>query len=378
MILKNKKHIYAFAFIIILILLSKLIFTAQVERHEPDIYLHSRLVLQPWGAEIYSHILYFVLLEIVSGFSNNLENINSAAEIILIFFTALKFVLLFYIIDKSSNKELIVKLPWFPGGLAFLLSIIHAIPFDRHHLLLGYFPPNSWHNSTAIMQVPFALLQFYMALRLLKEYKIKDCIILSIFIIVSNLIKPNFFLCFAPAYLILLLQAVDWKLNMRFFLSLLPVFLGASILFAEYLVTYGESAGIGFGLFEVWNHLTTIKYWCLLGSFMFPLVYTFLNYNTLFKSRAFLFAILQTTIGLVIFFTLYEKGTRMYHANFIWQIIPSSLILFTVLVIHQLGSFSLRKSYIFQIKNLVSPVFFLLHVFAGIIYMYKIITLDIW
>src|SRR5260221_3534667 len=165
----------------LLTLLGAILFSIQISRQQPDIYLHSALYLKPWGPEIHSHILYFLLLAPASGFTPDIAAVNTGAIILLSLFTLIKFFLLYFLLVKlSKNNPLFRLYRSLPVIIAFLLCIIHPIPFRKAPFMVGYLPINSWHNSTTIMEVPFALLLFYLALRLFEKYNAGQIVALSI------------------------------------------------------------------------------------------------------------------------------------------------------------------------------------------------------
>ncbi|HSC40002.1 MAG TPA: hypothetical protein VLD19_19095, partial [Chitinophagaceae bacterium] len=245
---RTRRYVPAFMISVMLIVIAVVLFTVQVNRHSPDIYLHSELNMKPWGAEIYSHPFYFLLLKAVSGFSANIDVVNNAAIVILTLFTWLKMLLVYMVLKANVRNTAPIVNDRQLWAVAFFLSIIHAIPVGRYPLMLGYFTANSWHNSTIITDIPFALLQFYWASLLLRQYSRRLVYCLSLATILSVLSKPNFFLCFAPVYMLLMFCMAGRRFNKRFLLSVLPVIAGSAVMAAAYWLTYSFSPNGGIGI----------------------------------------------------------------------------------------------------------------------------------
>lgn len=372
-------HIWSIAPACLLAVLGSILFYIQISRQQPDIYLHSLLYLQPWGPAIYGHILYFVLLAPASGFSANISAVNTGAIILLTLALLLKFFLLQFFLKRLGSDIPLFRLrKSLPSIIAFLLCIVHPIPFRKEPFMVGYLPGNSWHNSTAILEAPLALLLFYLAIRLLKKYDTRQMVALCIFVLLSNLAKPNFFLIFAPVYLLLLFTMASHSLNRRFWLSTIPIILGTALLIIEYHIVYSAADGEGIGIspFLVWDHITPLKWeYCLLGSFAFPLTYLVLAGPSILKDQLLLFSWLLAFSGVLIFILFYEKGSRIYHANFSWQTVPAMQLLFLSTMIHWLRHMRLK---VFQLSNIACLLVFSLHVTAGLVYICKIIKYGNW
>ena len=360
---------------LVLLIGSAFLFSAQIGRRDPDIYLHSLLSLQQWDREVYSHVLYFLLLKIFSGFSTDLNDVNRTAIILLSIATVFKYLVINYILKKNISHTFYGNRSWIIALISFSLCIIHAIPLGKANFMPGLFTATNWHNSTIIMQTPLALLQFYLSYQLLIRFSGKSIVLLSITIILSNLLKPNFFLCFAPIYTLLIAFECRFRFNTRFLLSVLPVMIGIIILAIEYWLIYssGGEGGIGIHFFLVWDHFITMKWLALLFSFAFPGVYLLLNFSYVKTDKMLVFAWLIVLLGLLIFIAFYEKGERMFHANFIWQMVPAMLIPFLTTIINWVKRMDKEGSSLFQLKNIICMMVFLIHVLAGCVYIYKVI-----
>src|SRR5438552_6851808 len=120
------------------------------------------------------------------------------------------------------------------------------------------------------MLLPLALLQFIYSLKILEDDDRKIQAKLVTVTVLSLLVKPNFFLCYAAVFPLFLFGRCGWRLNKRFFYGITHIVIGGVVLFLELLVTYTKKdngVGIAFSPFVVWDHFTGSKTICLLTSF---------------------------------------------------------------------------------------------------------------
>lgn len=384
--MKNRQYLPPVLLGLLLAAISVTVFAVQIAHRDPDIPIHSELYLKPWGPEIYSHVLYFFLLMPFSGFSRDISAVNTGAIILLTLSTLAKYFILYYFLAKSIQKSPPVRrLRSLPALLAFLLCIVHPIPFGKSPFMVGYLPSNVWHNSTAILAAPFALLMTFQALQLAKNDRASGIFRPTLWVILSILAKPNFFIIFFPVYLLLLFKATGNQLNRRFWLSSIPILAGIALLVIEYLATYVRpaDAGIGISPFLVWRNLTPIPWeFCLAGSIAFPMAFLLVSGRSALKDPLLMFSWMLFLIGLLMFVFFYERGDRMFHGNFFWQIVPAMQLLFLSTLVNWLSAgFNQRFSpnnRLLQAKNLLLLLIFATQVCTGFLYIYKILRYDIW
>jgi hypothetical protein len=372
-VIKLISRIPVFLYVILLSLVSSYIFYTILQNKWPDLYDHAVMYTKPWGPEIYSHVLYFLVLAIVTLNSNAPGAVYLATIIVLTGCVTWKFAVIAGFLRRHSLRRPTTGFAF----LAFSLCFVHSIPFRVSEFYIGQFTGNVWHNSTTIMLVPLALLQFRYSLHLLNNYQSSTSYKLILVTVLANLVKPNFFLCYAAVFPLFLFYMNAYRLNGRFFLSLIHIFAGVLVLVFEYLVTYqgsDHSAGLLIAPFRVWDHYTGNKLLALVSSLLFPLLYVFLFLKRVLREMELLYAWLLYSCGLAIFILFCESGTRMYHGNFIWQMVPCTLVLFMV----SLVSWSRHMFKWFHWKNLLCLSAFSLHVMAGPAYIVKIIKLGFW
>jgi hypothetical protein len=383
MILVKKKRRFNVSLVVyslILVVISITIFSVLLDRQDSDIRAHNEMSLRRWGIEVFSHPFYFALLSLFSGFTPDIDAVNTTSIVLLSAAIVARFLVLNFLLTKLVSGPGHKYRPWILSAIAFSLCIVHAIPYRRATLMLGLFTPTIWHNSTIIFLVPMALLLFWYSYQILIQPSIKKIIVVAGLVVVSILTKPNFFLCFAPAFGLFLMSKYRLSFSREFWLCLLPVIAGAFILTGEYwIVTFvGKGEGVKVGLFLVWNHFTDVKWLSFLFSFTFPLSYAVFHFSSVRNDKLLVYSWLIAFLGLVIYSLLYEPGFRMFHANFIWQMVPALLILYLCTVANFLNSIKNRLKTLLTPKYLIVLGVFALHFIAGCVYIYKVVTIDIW
>lgn len=97
-----------------------------------------------------------------------------------------------------------------PVACAMLFICKICIPEWSPFFYKGSFTTQPWHNSTYIEMRCFAILTLMMYFKIRKDYldkiSIRDCILFTLFLTVTNFAKPNFIISFAPIMLIMLIH----------------------------------------------------------------------------------------------------------------------------------------------------------------------------
>lgn len=370
-----KKDAFLF-YVFLLASVSACVSYAIITNRWPDIYLQVVLMMNKWGPEVYSHILYFLLVRSITFSSTNLHVVFLAIIFLLAFFTIWKYIIIYRLTGRYARENNIRISGSVIAFMSFCLCLVHSIPYRWPNWYIGQFTGNIWHNPTTIMLVPFALLQFGYSLDLLRGY---DRVInnkLILFTILAILIKPNFFICYAIIFPPLLLVRNLFRLDRRFYLSMAHVLAGGVILIIEYVVTYQGNKGKADILvrpFLVWDFYVNSRLTALITSVFFPLLYSLLNFKYVIKNTMLTYAWLLFISGLCLFILFCESGPRMFDANFIWQMVPCTLILFVAITLDWLKTLSQKRINPWGIRNGVFTFSFLLHVMAGALYIPKLI-----
>jgi hypothetical protein len=332
------------------------------------------------------HFGFFLVVKFCfEAFDINLINLGI---IILAFSNALK-----YFISKkiifSYEPNLKTKLFNKNSLLTLALFFCFAIPdpysiFVLGQLSVGKFIPIVWHNSTLTFVFPFAILLFWVQLKVLdsKELVTKfQILILSILVILNIIIKPSFVMVYIPVTFIFLVKKFRYRMNSEFFYNLIPVALGGFAIMAQSILIFQFQSGnihevpSGIGICEPFK---IIRHWVPLWyipigfilSFLFPLL-TALTYREIFEEISFRFASYLVIAGIIIGAFVFETGPRMFHGNFLWQNVICAYLLFISTFIFFVKNILIKTKWSRKDKLIICAL--TLHVISGLFYVLKIV-----
>lgn len=153
--------------------------------------------------------IYYGLLYIFSFGLASSKIIWAATVFLISFFVAMKFSVTKYFVKEIINnrntpfqnkQELgYLKLNRIVIIISSCLIIITPLSFGTS-LYLGKIGINVWHNSTIMVEWPFALLLFIYSSNYLYNKEKRDFYLIIIFVIICILIKPSYFLAFVAAF----------------------------------------------------------------------------------------------------------------------------------------------------------------------------------
>jgi hypothetical protein len=363
--------------IFILALISLTTFCAILIKNYPDIYIHNLYVseLVQGNVPLVPHFIYFFVLAALSLFSNKIIVINAVSVIVLSASVVLKYIVTKKIMGSEINlnensiypKSLINK---FSFLVAFTLLLLFSLPVKLSATMYyGQFPPNVWHNSTLIFLMPFALLLFIESYKHLKNESHSSLVYFSLLCMLNVFIKPNYFMAFAIAFP--LFSLFRYKLTSRFFLLMIPVFIGTVALFVASLLYSSNSALIQIKFLAVWRNWSDNIPFSFLASVPFPLLYFILNYKEAKKNMLLLYASLIFIVSMIIYMFLAESGTREGHGNFGWQIIASNFMLHLAVAIQFVNKIISQKGS-FEKQDRILVAIYLLQLIVGIVYLVKL------
>jgi hypothetical protein len=157
---------------------------------------------------------------------------------------------------------------------------------------------------------------------------------------------------------------------------LLPVMLGIAFLAFQFLYArafiYNEGAkGISidfFALFAPHYGSIWIFLFSLIFTFAFPILFFVLHKN-LFFDKEVIFCLLTTIVSLVLVLLFVENNDRLSAGNFLWGLMTSINILFTVTTILLIRKYKAEK---FDYKLYVPFAVLCLHYLSGGAYILKI------
>ncbi len=234
----------------------------------------------------------------------------------------------------------------------FLISNLYSpkntafFGFDYSYRCMGIYTPNPFWNATYMATRPFAIICFFEAAKILREYQNdfqwKKCIPFSVSLLLTTLTKPSYTLVIVPLTgLVLLYQLIRTKgksFRNAFYLGITMLPTAVALLY-QYSGVFsgvnvkGEETGIGFAFAKVWSNYSSNILLSIIMGMALPLGVLVLNYKEMMKNYIYRFAWLNYLLGAGMFLVLYEKGFRMLHANFSWGYMHGMFAVFMITLI---------------------------------------------
>lgn len=282
--------------------------------------------------------------------------------------------------EWTSSKT--AKLASFSMLFVYIIPLMYflkplGIFLSADNMYLGYYVPNVWHNSTILCMMPFAIACYLLSVKQFKQYTDRRNKYISLFLVLSVLVKPSFFFVYVIAYPIIMLS--QYGLSKTFSKSLLPLLAGGICLVYEYVTIYYSGVNDGSSVVIDIAQLFTLDFWqshilYLVVSLSLPLLFLFLYGRTIVRDPEFWFVLIMLVCGLGIMWCCRETGPRATHGNFGWQTIATMwFVYFYMLKIAtnsevspslQWGGYSRR----------VTLIIFGLHVIMGFVYLGKFLV----
>lgn len=260
------------------------------------------------------------------------------------------------------------------AALACNLVTAIYIPWLNPYRYLGVQSGNIYHNSTYLGMKLFAGIALWLYFRYDKKYekglRAGEWIAFCVSIILVNLMKPNFFICFAPAMGIFLLSDLirnRGKTFSRIFLFGLALIPSVAVLIIEYTMLFpgtgdgGLAIDVGYMLFMRTEHPAA----AVVQTLAFPFWILVFHLKDLKKDRPFGFSWLMLLIAFLEYFILCESGGRKDHGNLSWGYCYAIFVAFvaaTAKFCQDLTDKEHRKPPVYYI---VGGILLLLHLFFG-------------
>ncbi len=351
-----------------------------------DIQPHTSFMVK---RNVPANFLYYYSVIIFSGFSKNYELLFKISLVVLILSVVFKYLvsfkiaeLCFYNTEKLKKHSTLIR-------FILLLSLIAGSinGFDLWSLTI-----NLWYNSTTIFVMPFVVLLFYNSYKYILLSSKKNLILILVFSIIAILIKPNFVFTVIPIFMLFVF--IKYKFSNVFWRAFGVSSLILLILFLSYLglfvfekdISNSMERGIGIGFFKVWRYSRENIILDLFAGIAFPLLLIILYFKTLKTNLLLKYTWSVFGLAMLVYITFYEK-TDLGAGNFIWQVVMSNYILFTVsgllfleLLINKYEDIKIKLSVkyyysYFKNKKLIYKDFiimsvFILHILGGLLYIY--------
>lgn len=231
--------------------------------------------------------------------------------------------------EWTSSKT--AKLASFSMLFVYIIPLMYflkplGIFLSADNMYLGYYVPNVWHNSTILCMMPFAIACYLLSVKQFKQYTDRHNKYISLFLVLSVLVKPSFFFVYVIAYPIIMLG--QYGLSKTFSKSLLPLLAGGICLVYEYVTIYYSGVNDGSSVVIDIAQLFTLDFWqshilYLVVSLSLPLLFLCLYGRTIVRDPEFWFVLIMLVCGLGIMWCCRETGPRATHGNFGWQAIAA-------------------------------------------------------
>lgn len=338
------------------------------------------------------NFLFYWLVNLFSFFSPKKIPSLVSISLLIAFAESFRYYLSKKLIYSTvAQTEGISKKYLFSALVALSLLFVYAIPLpgyfiDRpgysvtHFFYIGSFAPNVWHNSTILFVFPVAILLFYVAYKQLKDFDKNRNYWILLLILLNIFIKPSYFFVFASTYPIFLL--INYKLEKKFWLAIMPVVIGSFCLLLEYFLIYSlsqtnskEVSGVIFKPF--WTSTLAANLWqlpvAIFFSLLFPFAYFVLNAKKLFKIQLFWLVLLTQFVSITIYLFIAETGPRAGDQNFYWQIVIGTWLCYASALVSLIKDYSIEG---LTSKNKTLFVLYSLHVLIGVIYFVRLFVVD--
>lgn len=373
-------------FILLINLLVVYIFIFDV--FSPDITHHVEFIQNMFKTkEIVPNFLYYSVIYLLSGFSENYITLLWISLIVLSCMLSIKFIISYKIlINYIGSKQLYINLLSgnykIPLSLfSFFLLFTFNLPVTSiKQMYLGQFPPNVWHNSTIIFLMPFALLLFWLSYLYLQNGNRRYVKWMFILTVINALIKPSFLFVFTAVFPVFLF--LRYRFNRKFIIGSSLALLGLLLIFLQYYLIYQQKniypdmQGISIDPFHSWKQYSLNPFMSTIASLLFPLCFIIFYFNKIRNNLLFQYTLGLFIFALIIFILFKENGIRETHLNFIWQVLICNYFMFLTSLC--LFFKILKEKNILYFKEKFIMLLFFIHVLMSPVYFLKIFITHIY
>ncbi|WP_454781362.1 hypothetical protein [Legionella sp. WA2022007384] len=305
-----------------------------------DLHVHAQAVVDAATTHhfpVYS--LWYRLIYIVSGFSEQYAHIAYASILMLALLTAAKYIISYQILQNNCPAPpkvcALICL-----GLIFVMPVLSyynckevPVCINNYHVVIGNIVPNQWHNSTLILAMPFNLLLFYYSVKEIRSERLTSFLIMGVLSLISILCKPNYSLAYLPilCMTILILNLKSYHYFRAFVKCALVAIPSILILLYQWYFTFVDSSvplhnsKTIIAPFLVWSHFSPHIMISLILSIAFPLCVLFFYFN---KIDFYLTLAWLTFLLAVASFSFLAEYPNWANGNYGWGLISSCYILF--------------------------------------------------
>ena len=278
---------------------------------------------------------------------------------------------------------------------AFVLCLVGPlyVPWYNERIYVGQGSPNVWHSPTQLMVRPFALLAFWLTVRIYQRLRDgsgqskafqswKEAAAYTILLAVTVVAKPCYFQGAVPALGILMVvdlirsrgKALPFCLKVS--AAHIPAALLTVMRFFSAFYLSQRSGGVEFAFLDVWRHNSESILMSILLLCAFPIFVMIMDRKRFFSRLEGQFALAMLVVNGLIKACLAEGGERRYHGNFGWGWMLSAMLLWFVTLKEYLYLMTGRElpEREYKIAAYVGWTLLALHFLTGIVYFCLIAT----
>ncbi len=236
----------------------------------------------------------------------------------------------------EHNPARIVLAAVLPVVLLTVQPLLMPGPFERDPWLIGYFPPNEWHNPTTLLSKPVMLVLFALGVDALRRSGASRQAVLgcAAAVFLSVVIKPSFLMAFLPALGLAALvrwRQADWRTVLAGFALPAVLFLAG-----QYLAYYASGASgnslryaplAAIAVFSPTDAATL--WWKLAASMAFPACVV-LCFPRAWRDNRVVLAWVTFAVALGWAYLLAEDGRQVDHGNLLWSGQLAAFLLFAI------------------------------------------------
>lgn len=267
---------------------------------------------------------------------------------------------------------------WVPVILGTILFFLFAIPYrylgGEPFYYLGSFVPTVWHNSTIIASIPFSILLFWLSSKELDNPSPQRVIWISLLAFIIICIKPSYIFVYSVGFPLLFF--FRYGLKVRYWVHYVPVALSGLFILLQWWLLFKlntsswDKSSIDFTPFKYWNSISTVSKLplALSASVLAPILALFVIDTK--KHITKVYATIVFAASAALYLMVCEDGDRFSSANFYWQIVPATYLLFLVSLPSLISGYlnfsiasSTKKFFI-----VITSLLFLGHLMAGVYY----------
>lgn len=326
---------------------------------EPDLREHIRISNELIGGKLMAHPIFFILLQLLSGFTENSRALIFAAFLLF----SLGFYLKYYF--SLQLGETILKRPSSKAFslIVLLCQISIGFVWMQDGFVKASLSPNFFHNGTLLLSLPPSLYLLNQSLLFMRDGNPERRIRMLMSGVLILFIKPSFLFCWIPVmplFMLLsegpgkrLLTFLQVALMLVFALIMQSFFLRKSSL--EFQLIFSPLAYFG----TLQNHILVFA-----SAVLFPIISIVPGWNY-WKSKTGILLLLMCFQGLLISFCFFDIIRGIVSPNMFWQssIIHYLMFLYAGIILHEL----LQKHKYWL--ALVPAIAFIAQVFAGLQYL---------